>query len=81
MRSLTTHFALPASPKAHGQDGDPEDVPYIEGPDGNGSTRRLAAKTVVIAKGNALRPKVIGTANEEHGARPDGKTLAQRAAI
>ena len=65
--SLTTHFALPAFPKAHRQDRDPEEVPHIEGPDGNGSARRLAPKAVVVAKRNSLRPKVVGTANDEHG--------------
>lgn len=67
---LTTHFALPAFPKAHRQNRDPEEVSHIEGPDGNGSTRRLAPKAVVIAKRNSLRPEVVGTANDEHVVRP-----------
>jgi hypothetical protein len=71
--SLTTHFALPAFPKAHRQNRDPEEVSHIEGPDGDGSTRRLAPKAVVIAKRNSLRPEMIGTANDEHGARPTAK--------
>jgi hypothetical protein len=76
VRSLTTHFALPAFPKAHWQDGDPVHMAHIEGADCDGPTRRLAAKAVVVAKCNSLGPEVIGTANEEHGARGDGKTLA-----
>jgi|GEM_PF-6002307 len=68
--SLTTHFASPAFPKAHRQNRDPEKVPHIEGSDGNGSTRRLAPKAVVIAKGDSLRPEMVGTANDEHEARP-----------
>jgi len=68
--SLTTHFAFPAFPKAHRQNRDPEQVPHIEGPDGNGSTRRLAPKAVVIAKRNSLRPETVGAANDEHVVRP-----------
>ena len=73
--SLTTHFALPAFPKAHRQNRDPEEVPHIEGPDGNGSTRRPAPKAVVITKRNSLRPEVVGTANDEHG---DWSEVVQR---
>lgn len=79
--SLTTHLASPAFPKAHRQNRDPVEVPHIEGPDGDGSTRRLAPKAEVIAKRNSLWPEVVGTANEEHGARRDRKTLAHPAAI
>ena len=71
--SLATHFAFPAFPKAHGQNRDPVEVPDIEGPDGNGSTRRLAPQAVVIAKRNSLRPETVGTSNDE-SIRPQNAT-------
>jgi hypothetical protein len=64
--SLTAHLALPAFPKAYRQNRYPEEVLHIEGPDRNGSTRRLAPKAVVIAKRNSLRPEVVGATNDEH---------------
>jgi len=69
VRITTAHRALPMFPIAHGQDWDPEDVSYIEGPDGDGSTWRLAGKAVVIAKRNPLWPEMVGAVNNEHGLR------------
>jgi hypothetical protein len=57
------------SPKAYRQNRNPENVSYIEGPDGNGSAGRLAGKTVVIAKRNPFGPKMESAANDEHGIR------------
>ena len=68
MWRLTTYLALPSFPKAHRQNWDPEDVPHVEGPDGDGPPRRMTSKAIVIAKGNSLWPEMVGAANEEHGA-------------
>jgi hypothetical protein len=68
MWRLTTNLASPSFPKAHRQNWDPEDVPHVEGPDGDGPSRRLTSKAIVIAKGNSLWPEMVGAANEEHGA-------------
>ena len=67
MRRLTTHLALPSFPKADRQNGDPEDVPHIEGPDGDGPARRFAPEAIVIAKCHSLWPETVGAAYEEHG--------------
>jgi hypothetical protein len=68
MWRLTTNLALPSLPKTHRQNWDPEDVPHVEGPDGDGPSRRLTSKAIVVAKGDSLWPEMVRAVNEEHGA-------------
>src|ERR1035437_7213148 len=67
MGIMAAQCAFPVLPKAHRQDRDPEDVPHIEGPDGDGAARRAARKAVVIAKRNLLWPEMVGAVNDKHG--------------
>lgn len=66
VRIAPAHGTQPAFPKPNGQGWDPEDVPNIERPDPDRTTRGLTRKAVIIAKRNSLRQPMIGTVNDEH---------------
>jgi len=54
-------------PKADWENRDPEDVPDIESPNGDGSASGAAREAVIVTKGDALRPEMVGAVNDEHG--------------
>jgi len=67
VRLAATFAAHPVSPKADGQNWNPVEVSYIEAAYGNGSSRRVARKAVIIAKRNWLPSVIVGAANDAHG--------------
>jgi len=56
-------------PKADGQNGNPEDVPYIKRPERDRPTPFPAVKAIVIAKCDSLWPQMVSAVNEEHAIR------------
>jgi hypothetical protein len=60
--------ATPVFPKPDRQNGNPENVPYVEGASRDRATGCLAGQTIVIAKCNRFRPEMIGPSVDQHSA-------------
>jgi hypothetical protein len=56
-------------PQPDRQKRNPEDVPYIKRPESDRSPPFPAVKAVVIAKRDALWPKMVSAVNDEHATR------------
>jgi hypothetical protein len=72
MRFPAAGRAPPVFPETDRQNGNPVDVPHVEGPDGDRSPRLLAREAVVIAKRDQFWPEVVGAThhNVPAGAAP-----------
>ena len=68
--------AFPALPKSKGQNGDPEQVGYIEGLHSDSAALRGAGETIVVPKFNLLGTPMVDTVNNDHdSAKKNPRTL------
>ena len=58
--------AFPTFPESQRQDGNTEDVYYIECPNPDGHALRGAGEAIIVPKLNSFRTPVVDTVNNDH---------------
>jgi len=67
VRQAAASGAEPAFVESKRQQRNPENMPGVESADLHGTTGLRAVEAVVIAKSDALRPKVVHAVEDEQG--------------